>query len=120
MLFVYTVCVLSLNTLTSSSGIVNVRCKKNDKIQMKAEFKNCTSTYKEEYNLAMREDDIDEEEVTCRLVEYIVEKCGDLWSKCHTEEDVRRMKDMQVESLLIKNREALIDIEQCPTAKKIR
>ena len=65
-------------------------------------------------------DDVDEDEVTCRLVEYIVETCGDLWSKCHTEEDVRRMKDMQVESLLIKNREASIDIGQCPTAKKLR
>merc|ERR1711872_543376 len=86
---------------------------------MKAEFKNCTSSYKEEYNLALREDDIDEEEVTCKLVESIVETCGDLWSRCHTEEEVRRMKDMQVESLLIKNREASIDIERCPTAKKL-
>merc|ERR1719483_63280 len=58
--------------------------------------------------------------VTCRLVDNIVETCGEEWRQCHDQEDVRRMKDMHVESLLSKNRGAVVDIEQCDTIKQFR
>merc|ERR1719206_695960 len=43
--------------------------------------------------------------VTCKLVDKLVNVCGDEWLECHGEEEVRRMKEMQLESFLIKNRE---------------
>merc|ERR1712106_658796 len=60
------------------------------------------------------------ENVTCMLVENIVETCGDEWRQCHGVEDVRGMKDMHVESLLTKNRGAVVDIEQCSTVRQFR
>ena len=120
MLLLYTICVISLNTPASSRETDSILCTVDDQTKMKEAFINCTSSYKEEYNLALGEEDVDEEEVTCWLMENIVGTCGDLWRKCHTEEEVRRMKDMQVESLLYKNRGASIDIEICPTSKEFR
>merc|ERR1719206_1590357 len=59
--------------------------------------------------------------VTCKLVDKLVNVCGDEWLECHGEEEVRRMKEMQLESFLIKNREALpVDIEKCSTVQQFR
>merc|ERR1719206_602439 len=59
--------------------------------------------------------------VTCKLVDKLVNVCGDEWLECHGEEEVRRMKEMQLESFLIKNREALpVDIEKCSTVQLYR
>merc|ERR1719483_117641 len=68
--------------------------------------------------VALEEEEV--QRVTCRLVENIVETCGEEWRQCHGQEDVRRMKDMHVESLLSKNRGAVVDIEQCNTVKQFR
>jgi len=47
--------------------------------------------------------------------------CGDEWRQCHGEEEVRLIKEMQVESLLIKNRGTLpVDIEKCSTILQFR
>jgi len=59
--------------------------------------------------------------ITCKLVDKLVNVCGDEWLECHGEEEVRRMKEMQLESFLIKNREALpVDIEKCSTVQMYR
>merc|ERR1719206_897475 len=59
--------------------------------------------------------------VTCKLVDKLVNVCGDEWLECHGEEEVRRMKEMQVEYLIVKNRGAeQVDIEQCPTVQQFR
>merc|ERR1719233_824356 len=59
--------------------------------------------------------------ITCKLVDKLVNVCGDEWLECHGEEEVRRMKELQVESFLLKNREALpVDIEKCSTVQQFR
>ena len=84
-------------------------------------FSNCTKKYKAEYNIGVTNNKEKVLNLTCRLVDKIVVVCGDEWRQCHGEEEVRRMKEMQVESLLVKNRGALpIDIEQCNTVQQFR
>ena len=86
-------------------------------------FTNCTKKYKAEYN----EDVIDNPDadsvlsMTCKLIDKLVVVCGDEWLECHGEEEVRRMKEMQVEYLIVRNRGAeQVDIEQCPTVQQFR
>ena len=95
-------------------------CDQEDKKKMQEKFSNCTTKYKTEYNMAVALEEEEVQRVTCRLVENIVETCGEEWRQCHGLEDVRRMKDMHVESLLHKNRGAVVDIEQCDTVKQFR
>merc|ERR1719431_514993 len=59
--------------------------------------------------------------ITCKLVDKLVNVCGDEWLECHGEEEVRRMKELQMESFLNKNRDALpVDIEKCGTVQQFR
>ena len=95
-------------------------CGLEDQNIMQEMFSNCTQKYKTEYNMGVEVEKEEVHRVTCRLVENIVETCGDEWRQCHGEEDVRRMKDMHVESLLHKNRGAVVDIEQCDTVMQFR
>ena len=95
-------------------------CGLEDLKKVQEMFSNCTTKYKTDYNMAVSVKKEEAQKVTCRLVENIVETCGDEWRQCHGVEDVRRMKDMHVESLLTKNRGAVVDIEQCSTVKQFR
>merc|ERR1719369_2634454 len=52
------------------------------------------------------------QELVCKLVENIVETCGDVWKQCHSAKEVGRMKELHVESLVRKNRGSTINIEQ--------
>ena len=59
--------------------------------------------------------------MTCKLIDNLVVVCGDEWLECHGEEEVRRMKEMQVEYLIVKNRGAdQVDIEQCTIVQQFR
>jgi len=110
---------LSVTKLASCAEHVTVQCNKEEKREMQSKFVNCTTGYKEEYSRKVEQLEA-KVEVTCWLVENIVETCGDLWSNCHSKEEVRRMKDLHIESLLIKNKGASVDIEQCKTVKEFR
>jgi len=104
---------LSLNTVMAT-------CTLEDQRRVQARFSNCTSEYSAEYSRVVESSKEDVEKLTCQLVEDIVEVCGDEWRECHDEEDVRRMKDMHVESLLNKNRRARVDIELCQVVRLFR
>ena len=112
----YSMFIVTIFFVTTSSAT----CGLEDQKKMQEMFSNCTQKYKTEYNMAVAVKKEEVQRVTCRLVENIVETCGDEWRQCHGEEDVRRMKDMHVESLLHKNRGAVVDIEQCHTVKQFR
>ena len=114
----YSVTVVILSILRPSQA--EVICQMEDQKKMQEKFSNCTAKYKTEYNMAVTLEEEEVQRVTCRLVENIVETCGEVWRQCHGLEDVRRMKDMHVESLLHKNRGAVVDIEQCDTVKQFR
>ena len=111
--------VLVMVTFFSSSTAVST-CDMEDLKRVQVIFTNCTIQYKTEYNLAVTMKKEEVQKMTCKLVENIVETCGDEWRQCFGVEDVRRMKDMQVESLLHKNRGAAVDMEQCGTVRNFR
>ena len=110
------VVILHLFTLNT----VMATCTLEDQRRVQARFSNCTSEYKAEYSRVVGSNKEEVEKLTCQLVEDIVEVCGDEWRECHDEEDVRRMKDMHVESLLNKNRRARVDIELCQVVRLFR
>merc|ERR1712042_9233 len=37
---------------------------------------------------------------TCELVKSVVKNCGELWNRCHTSREVRRMRDLHIEALV--------------------
>ena len=97
-----------------------VECKEREKKDMMENFINCTGEHKNKYNQMMIKDDADVEKVTCKLVNSLVDTCGELWDLCHSREDVKRMKDMQVQEMILKNSESEIDIGQCLAVAKYR
>ena len=58
--------------------------------------------------------------MTCQLLNSLVETCGELGNLCHSREEVKRMKDMQVQEMILKNSESEIDIAQCLAVAKYR
>ena len=119
MLLLTALSLLNISMRGSCEEYSKVKCDEEKKRDMHTNFVKCTTSYKEEYSRNIEHLEAIEE-VTCWLVENIVETCGDLWSHCHLQEEVRRMKDLHVESLLIKNKGASVDIEKCMTVKEFR
>merc|ERR1719369_833097 len=95
-------------------------CEQSHKKDMVENFINCTGEHKNEYSRMMEEDNVDKEKVTCHFVTSLVDTCGELWGLCHSREEVRRMKALQVESLVLKNSESEVDIEKCLVVSKYR
>ena len=116
------VCVLVLIILPLlATGQAMITCGVEEMKRVQKMFTNCTNKYKEEYNLDLMHNEDSVLSVTCKLVDKLVNVCGDEWLECHGEEEVRRMKEMQVEYLIVKNRGAeQVDIEQCPTVQQFR
>ena len=61
--------------------------------KMHADFTNCSRRYTEEHFNT-------ENGGTCQLVKSVVGKCGELWERCHTSREVRRMRDLHIEALV--------------------
>ena len=97
-----------------------VECKEREKKDMMANFINCTGEHKNKYKQKIANNNVDVEKVTCQLVNSLVETCGELWDLCHSREEVKRMKDMQVQEMILKNSDSEIDIEQCLAVTKYR
>ena len=41
-----------------------------------------------------------EDENSCQLVRKVIRFCGELWNRCHTSREVRRMRDLHIEALV--------------------
>merc|ERR1719206_1630626 len=37
---------------------------------------------------------------TCELVKSVVESCGEIWNRCYSSKEVRRMRDLHIEALV--------------------
>ena len=68
-------------------------CSVMDHKNMQGDFRNCSRSYTEEHFNSEMVD-------TCELVKSVVENCGELWNRCHTSREVRRMRDMHIEALV--------------------
>eukprot|EP00091_Calanus_sinicus_P002428 TRINITY_DN12467_c0_g1_i4.p1 TRINITY_DN12467_c0_g1~~TRINITY_DN12467_c0_g1_i4.p1 ORF type:complete len:320 (+),score=76.99 TRINITY_DN12467_c0_g1_i4:137-961(+) len=97
-----------------------MECEERDREEMMKNFINCTGEHKNEYKQMMALENVDIEEVTCKLVNSLVTTCGELWNLCHSVEEVKRMKDMQVKEMITRNSDSGIDIEQCLTVAQYR
>ena len=95
-------------------------CEERDKKAMMENFINCTGEHKNEYKQMITQDNVDVEKVTCQLVNSLVDTCGELWNLCHSREEVKMMKDRQVQEMILKNSDSEIDIEQCLAVAKYR
>merc|ERR1712107_245357 len=49
------------------------------------------------------------EEALCQLISETVGRCGEIWERCHSEEEVRRLKDTQLEALMLQHNEVSQD-----------
>jgi len=47
----------------------------------------------------------------CSLISETVSQCGTIWERCHTQEEVRRLKDTQLEALMLQYSE--VDQKSC-------
>ena len=61
--------------------------------EMQEDFTNCSRMNTEEHFNTENGD-------TCHLVKSVVGKCGELWERCHTSREVRRMRDLHIEALV--------------------
>merc|ERR1719233_2791447 len=56
---------------------------------------------------------------TCGLVESVVVNCGEIWNRCHTSKEVRRMRDLHIESLVRQYGEQG-ELDDCELVKEYR
>ena len=75
------------NTMTKMA------CSMVELREMQTDFTNCSRMKIEEHqNL--------ENKNACQLVRKVTRVCGELWQRCHTSREVRRMKDLHIEAMV--------------------
>jgi len=88
-------------------------CSDSEIQELQAEYNKCAVQM--EYQFEERNDDsednTDDESGGCTLVSRTVQDCGKAWKKCYSLEEVQRMQDMQIESLLAQHRS--LPLSQC-------
>ena len=79
---------------------------------MQGEFRNCSRRNTEEHFNSEMVD-------TCELVKSVVENCGEIWNRCYSSKEVRRMRDLHIEALVKQDGE-LGALDDCELVKKYR
>jgi len=79
---------------------------------MQGEFRNCSRRSTEEHFNSEMVD-------TCELVKSVVESCGELWNRCYTIKEVRRMRDLHIEALVRQYGE-LGELDGCDLVQEYR
>merc|ERR1712012_1335706 len=64
--------------------------------------------------------DLDIASVTCQLLDNMVTVCGEVWRQCHSVDQVETMRTMFVEKLIMSNRDATFNIQECDSIRKFR
>eukprot|EP00088_Acartia_fossae_P070851 TRINITY_DN9583_c0_g1_i2.p1 TRINITY_DN9583_c0_g1~~TRINITY_DN9583_c0_g1_i2.p1 ORF type:complete len:350 (-),score=90.48 TRINITY_DN9583_c0_g1_i2:862-1911(-) len=94
--------------------VVYGNCTEDQFKLMQTKFTQCTKEATTTYQ-SMLEKGADKEEATCVLFETFINTCGETWTQCHTEEDIKKMKDMQLEALLGQYVDSgLVQLDDCP------
>jgi len=93
---------------------VDGACSADENSSMQKRYTDCTKEATTSYQ-SMLEKGGDKEEATCTLFETFINQCGETWTQCHSEEDIRKMKDMQIQALLGQYVDSgLVQLEDCP------
>jgi len=79
---------------------------------LQGDFRNCARRNTEEHFNSEMVD-------TCELVKSVVESCGELWNRCHTIKEVRRMRDLHIEALVRQYGE-LGELDGCDLVEEYR
>ena len=59
-----------------------------------------------------------EEEETCLMLNTVIGECGDIWVRCHEEAEVRRMRDLHLDTII--RREGQGELEECDLVREFR
>jgi len=73
-------------------------CTKEETTDMQTLFTDCTGRMTTDYHNSL--ETIDKKEATCELITNIISDCSQIWEECHSEDDIRKMKNMQFEALV--------------------
>ena len=76
---------------------------------MQGEFRNCSRRNTEEHFNSEMVD-------TCELVKSVVESCGEIWNRCYSSKEVRRMRDLHIEALVRQYKE----LDDCELVREYR
>lgn len=96
-------------------------CNDDQQKQMTEEFQECLNKYTKEHHESSGKAETSEQyqKFTCKLLSDTVE-CGDLWKRCHSEEEVRNIQDTHIQARIGQfrdNREG-IDVLKCPVVEE--
>ena len=76
-----------------SNTLTKMACSMVELREMQTDFTNCSRMKIEEHQNS-------EDENPCQLVRKVIRVCGELWERCHTSREVRRMRDLHIEALV--------------------
>ena len=88
-------------------GLVSGACSELEYATMQASFSNCSSEF------TQNTEDI------CHLLERVVGECGQHWLSCHSEREVRKMRDLHIDHL-IRSYEENDNLDDCLVVKEYR
>jgi len=88
-------------------------CTLQQNNQMQRRFTECTGKVTMAYQQSIEEGT--KEGATCTLFTDLINDCGKVWETCHSQEDISKMKDMQLEALLGQYVDSgIVHLEDCP------
>lgn len=106
--------------LMVGQSLGQMECGEEEMEEMTSNFSHCSQEHKRQYSEEVEGGTVEVELATCKLVTELVVTCGELWGLCHTKDKVEKIKDLQLQSVLDKNRDTELDLEQCPIIKGYR
>jgi len=86
-----------------------VECEESGLQTMQSDFNNCAVELS--YKFEAEREGENEEDALCELISETVGECGQIWERCHSPDEVRRLKDTQLEALMLQHSE--VNQEKC-------
>ena len=125
-------CLIAMMAVTISpvmTQITEAGCDSSALQELWRAFNVCTGQYKENYNASLtllentgstEEKEEERTQITCQLVDSMVELCTGIWSSCYADQQVTDMKKTFVDNLRAKNEKASISIELCGSIRNMK
>jgi len=103
-------------------GIAQESCDEDELDVMYEEWRNCTDEFKEEYSVTVEraQHQAEVEVAICRMLQGLVEECGNLWARCRGDQQVREMKDVYMANLMSNNNGSDNILDDCPIVIRFR
>jgi len=96
-------------------------CNDDQQKKMTEEFQTCLNKYTKEHHESSGKAETPEQyqKFTCKLLSDTVE-CGELWKRCHSEEEVRNIQDTHIQARIgqFRDNSEGIDVLKCPVVEE--